>query len=188
MVPRPPRAQIRPGTVLEQNGKLLQVVRVNHVNQGRQLGSIGMELRDIVAGTKHLTKFRPSESLETVRLESRRFSCLYREDSLLHAMDLESYEQVAVDVALFGDRAAYLAEGLEISLALHDGRIVTGDVPAQITLEVREAAPTMKGETSAPSYKPATLENGVRVQVPPFIAAGDRVVIDTREGTFQKRA
>ncbi|KAL6780323.1 Elongation factor P [Auxenochlorella protothecoides] len=180
--------EVRPGAVLELNGKLLQVVRSTHVNAGRQLGNISMELRDLASGAKHPAKFRPSESVEVVHLESRRYTCLYREGSLLHAMDAATYEQVAVEASLFDPGSAYLVEGMEVSMAFHDGRPIVGEVPATVTLEVREAAPTMRGETAAPSYKPAVLENGVRITVPPFVVAGDKVVVDTREGTFVKRA
>lgn len=184
----PRAAQVRAGAVLEIDGRLMQVMRVAHSNSGRQLGSIQMELRDLASGAKHPGKFRPSESVEVAHLDSRKYSTLYREGDLVHVMDAESFEQLAVDAGLFGPGGAYLAEGMEVTLALHDGRVVTAAVPAAVTLEVREAAPTMKGETAAPSYKPAVLENGVRVMVPPFVVAGDRVVIDTRENQFLKRA
>lgn len=126
--PSPPPQKVRPGAVLELNGKLLQVVRSTHVNAGRQLGNISMELRDLASGAKHPAKFRPSESVEVVHLESRRYTCLYREGSLLHAMDAATYEQVAVEASLFDPGSAYLVEGMEVSMAFHDGRPIVGEL------------------------------------------------------------
>lgn len=129
----PPHRQVRPGAVLDLNGKLLQVVRSTHVNAGRQLGNISMELRDMTTGAKHPAKFRPSEGVEVVRLESRRYTCLYREGGLLHVMDAATYEQMAVEASLFDPGSAYLVEGMEVSMAFHEGRPVVGERDARGT-------------------------------------------------------
>ncbi len=108
-------------------------------------------------------------------------------DGIVHCMDPLSFEQLAVPADLFGDAAAYLKEGLEVVLSLHEGEAVAGQLPQAVTLRVAQAAPSIKGETAAPSYKPAVLENGVQVQVPSFVTVGDSVVVDTATGEFLKR-
>ncbi|KAI7840227.1 hypothetical protein COHA_006009 [Chlorella ohadii] len=179
--------ELRVGNVIEHNGKLLQVVSLQNRAMGRQLGNVNFELRDIITKAKHPAKFRPYDMVEYVRLEGRKFQCLYTEGSQVHCMDPETYEQVAVDTELFGEASDFLKEGLEVTLNFHRDEAVTGEVPGQMSLQVVEAAPTMKGETAAPSYKRAVVEGGIEIQVPPFVQAGDSVVVDTAERTFVRR-
>ncbi|GAB4822133.1 hypothetical protein N2152v2_009179 [Parachlorella kessleri] len=198
--------EVRSGNVLEVNGRLMQVVKHQHTQgAGRQLGNVQFELRDLVTKNKHLHRQRPYDMVELVRLEDRKYQCLYKEGSFVHCMDLETFEQVAVDEDMFGEQAAYLAEGLELTLSFHDGSPVTGKlllkcasarsqaplqraVPETVTLRVEEAAPSMKGETVAPSYKPAVLQNGVKVMVPPFVQRGEEIIVNTVERSFVRRA
>lgn len=179
--------ELRVGNVIEHNGKLLQVVSLQNRAMGRQLGNVNFELRDIITKAKHPAKFRPYDMVEYVRLEGRKFQCLYTEGNQVHCMDPETYEQVAVDTDLFGEASDFLKEGLEVTLNFHKDEAVTGEVPSQMSLQVVEAAPTMKGETAAPSYKRAVVEGGIEIQVPPFVQAGDSVVVDTVERTFVRR-
>ncbi|PRW59876.1 Elongation factor P [Chlorella sorokiniana] len=179
--------ELRVGNVIEHNGKLLQVVSLQNRAMGRQLGNVNFELRDIITKAKHPAKFRPYDMVEYVRLEGRKFQCLYTEGSQVHCMDPETYEQLAVDTDLFGEASDFLKEGLEVTLNFHKDEAVTGEVPGQMSLQVVEAAPTMKGETAAPSYKRAVVEGGIEIQVPPFVQAGDSVVVDTVERTFVRR-
>ncbi|PSC68390.1 Elongation factor P [Micractinium conductrix] len=182
--------ELRIGNVIEHNGKLLQVVSMQNRAMGRQLGNVNFELRDIITKSKHPAKFRPSDMVEYVRLEGRPYQCLYTEGTQVHCMDPETYEQLAVEREVFGGGADFLAEGLEVILNFHAGNDapVTGEVPNHVTLGVVEAAPTMKGETAAPSYKRAVCAGGIEVQVPPFVQTGDRVVVETSERAFVRRA
>lgn len=106
----------------------------------------------------------------------------------MHCMDPETFDQVAVPRDILGNAAAYLAEGGDLSLSFHDGVAVSGSLPATVTLRVAQAAPHLKGETAAPQYKAAVLETGAQISVPPFVVVDDRVVVDTLDGTFVKRA
>ncbi|KAL4458372.1 hypothetical protein ABPG75_013237 [Micractinium tetrahymenae] len=184
--------ELRVGNVIEHQGKLLQVVSLQNRAMGRQLGNVNFELRDIVTKAKHPAKFRPYDMVEHVRLEGRKFQCLYTEGSQVHCMDPDSFEQLTVDRELFGEAADFLKEGLDVTLNFHvttgTDTPVTGEVPQHVTLAVVEAAPTLKGETAAPSYKKAVVEGGIEIQVPPFVQAGDMVVVETAERSFVRRA
>ncbi|KAL4429613.1 hypothetical protein ABPG77_008662 [Micractinium sp. CCAP 211/92] len=184
--------ELRVGNVIEHQGKLLQVVSLQNRAMGRQLGNVNFELRDIVTKSKHPAKFRPYDMVEHVRLEGRKYQCLYTEGSQVHCMDPDTFEQLTVDRELFGEAADFLKEGLDVTLNFHvttsSDAPVTGEVPQHVTLAVVEAAPTMKGETAAPSYKRAVVEGGVEIQVPPFVQAGDMVVVETAERSFVRRA
>lgn len=184
--------ELRVGNVIEHQGKLLQVVSLQNRAMGRQLGNVNFELRDVVTKAKHPAKFRPYDMVEHVRLEGRKYQCLYTEGSQVHCMDPDTFEQLTVDRELFGEAADFLREGLDVTLNFHvttgSDAPVTGEVPQHVTLAVVEAAPTMKGETAAPSYKRAVVEGGIEIQVPPFVQAGDRVVVETGERSFVRRA
>lgn len=181
-------SELRSGNVIELNGRLLQVLSFDKKAMGRQLGNVQLELRDIVTKAKHPLKLRPYDAVEVARLEGRKFQFLYAEGSVMHCMDPESFEQVSVDAEVFGDQAAFLSEGLLLELNFYDGSPVTAELPAQVELVVEEVAPTMRGETAAPSYKPAVLAGGLKLKVPPFVGPGERVVVDTSSGEFVRRA
>ncbi|KAL4854954.1 Elongation factor P [Chlorella vulgaris] len=179
--------QLRVGHVIEHNGKLLQIVSLQNRAMGRQLGNVNFELRDVITKQKHPAKFRPSDMVESVRLEARKFQCLYTEGSSVHCMEPQTFEQLIVERDLFGEGAAFLGEGVELTLSFYDDEAVTGEVPAHVTLRVTEAAPSMKGETAAPSYKRAQCGD-IEVQVPPFVQPGDAIIVNTLDRSFVRRA
>ena len=176
-LPLPPRPtplfplfpQVRAGNILEVDGKLMQVIKCSHTQgTARQLGNVQLELRDVLTRSKHPMRLRPGDAVFAVRLEDRPFQFLYQEDAVLHCMDPQTFEQVAVERDLLGEAARFLKEGGALTLCFHDGAAVAGSLPSIVTLKVAEAAPHLKGETSAPQYQPAVLETGVKVQVPPL--------------------
>lgn len=184
-----PSLQLRAGNILDLDGRLMQVLKHSHSQTGRQLGNVQLELRDLASRAKRPLRLRPSETVDVVRLEERRFQFLYAEGDTMHCMDPQSFEQVGVDRGVLAPGAAeLLAEGADLTLAFHDGAPVSGSLPPQVTLKVVDAAPHIKGETQAPQYKPATLETGAAVSVPPFVVAGDSIIVDTADGSFVKRA
>jgi elongation factor P len=126
--------------------------------------------------------------VEKVRLEQKDFTFLYEQDEALVFMDSESYEQLELQKDFVGDRAAFLQDGMTVTVELYEEKPIGISLPDQVTLEITEADPVVKGQTAASSYKPAVLENGVRVLVPPFISAGERIVVDTNEITYLRRA
>ena len=180
--------EIRPGNVLEHNGGLWAVVKTNAVKPGKGGAFNQVELKNLIDGTKLNERFRASETVERIRLEQKDFQFLYEQGDALVFMDLESYEQLELQKDFVGDRRAFLQDGMMVTVELYDERPIGIALPDHVTLAIAEADPVVKGQTAASSYKPAILENGVRILVPPFISAGERVIVDTNELTYLRRA
>lgn len=180
--------EIRPGNVIEHNGGLWVAVKTNAVKPGKGGAFNQVELKNLIDGTKLNERFRASETVERVRLEQKDFSYLYEQGEMLVFMDQETYEQLELQKDFVGDRAAFLQDGMVVTVELYEERPIGISLPDQVTLEISEADPVVKGQTAASSYKPAVLENGIRVMVPPFISSGERIVIDTNELTYIRRA
>lgn len=180
--------EIRPGNVLEHNGGLWAVVKTNAVKPGKGGAFNQVEMKNLIDGTKLNERFRASETVERIRLEQKDFQFLFEQGEALVFMDLESYEQLELQKDFVGDRRAFLQDGMMVTVELYDERPIGIALPDHVTLAIAEADPVVKGQTAASSYKPAILENGVRILVPPFIAAGERVIVDTNELTYLRRA
>jgi elongation factor P len=180
--------EIRPGNVIEHNGGLWVAVKTNAVKPGKGGAYNQVELKNLIDGTKLNERFRSAETVEKVRLEQKDFTFLYEQEDALVFMDSESYEQLELQKDFVGDRAAFLQDGMTVTVELYEEKPIGISLPDQVTLEITEADPVVKGQTAASSYQPAVLENGVRVLVPPFISAGERIVVDTNEITYLRRA
>ncbi len=180
--------EIRPGNVLEHNGGLWAVVKTAAVKPGKGGAFNQVEMKNLIDGTKLNERFRASETVERIRLEQKDFQFLYEEGEALVFMDTESYEQLELQKEFVGDRRAFLQDGMMVTVELYEERPIGISLPDQVTLAIAEADPVVKGQTAASSYKPAVLENGVRVMVPPFISSGERIVVDTNELTYLRRA
>jgi elongation factor P len=180
--------EIRPGNVLEHKGGLWVAVKTSHVKPGKGPAYAQVELKHVTEGTKLNERFRASETVERVRLEQNDYQFLYAEGDMLVFMDMESYEQLQIPRDFIGDRAAFLQDGMQVMVESYEGKPLGVSLPDQVTLEVAEADAVVKGQTAASSYKPAVMENGVRVMVPPFIEVGEKIVVDTNELSYVKRA
>jgi elongation factor P len=180
--------EIKPGNVIEHDGGLWVAVKTMAVKPGKGGAFNQVELKNLINGTKLNERFRSSETVEKVRLEQKDFTFLYEEGNSLVFMDKESYEQLQLEKDFVGERAAFLQDGMTVTVELHEERPIGIRLPEQVTLAIVEADPVVKGQTAASSYKPAMLENGVRILVPPFIASGERVIVDTTEVTYLRRA
>ncbi|QXX75936.1 elongation factor P [Methylovirgula sp. HY1] len=180
--------QITPGAVIEHQGGLWVAVKTNSVKPGKGGAFNQVELKNLIDGRKLNERFRADETVEVVELELKDFSFLYAEGDSLVFMDLESYEQIDLAKDWVGERAAFLQDGMKVTLQMHEGRPISIRFPLQVVLQVVEADPVVRGQTAASSYKPAKLENGLRVLVPPFIEPGERIVVDTSEVTYLRRA
>jgi elongation factor P len=180
--------EIRPGNVIQHKGGLWVAVKTQAVKPGKGPAYAQVELKNLIDGTKLNERFRASETVERVRLEQKEHQYLYPEGDMLTFMDLENYDQIHIPRELLEERAAFLQDGMTVTVESHEGRPIGVALPDQVTLEVVEADPVVKGQTAASSYKPAMLENGIRVMVPPFVEAGERIVVDTNEVTYVKRA
>jgi len=180
--------EIRPGNVIEHNASLWVAVKTNHVKPGKGGAFNQVELKNLLDGTKLNERFRASETVERVRLEQKDFQYLYEQGEMLVFMDSDSYEQLELAKDFVGERSAFLQDGMTVTVELYEEKPIGISLPDQVTLTIAEADPVVKGQTAASSYKPAVMENGVRVMVPPFIAAGERILVDTNEISYIRRA
>jgi elongation factor P len=181
-------SEIRPGSVIEHDGGLWVAVKTNTVKPGKGGAYNQVELKNLITGTKLNERFRSAETVEQVDLEYKDFSFLYEQGEALVFMDTESYEQLELQKDFVGERAAFLQDGMMVTVRLYGEKPIGISLPDQVVLAITEADPVVKGQTAASSYKPAVLENGVRVLVPPFIEAGERILVDTNEITYLRRA
>jgi elongation factor P len=180
--------EIRPGYVIEHDGGLWVAVKTNTVKPGKGGAYNQVELKNLINGTKLNERFRSAETVEQVDLELKDFSFLYEQGEALVFMDTETYEQLELQKDFVGDRAAFLQDGMMVTVRLYQEKPIGISLPDQVVLAITEADPVLKGQTAASSYKNAVLENGIRILVPPFIAAGERVLVDTNEITYLRRA
>lgn len=179
---------IRPGMVIENKNKLWLVVRIEIKTPGNLRGFNQVELKDIRSGNKDNVRFSSSESVERVRLEEKEYQFLYAEDDQLTFMDQDSYDQFSIHKDTLGDGLPYLQDGMKVSIQMYEQEPIAVNLPEKVILEIVEADPVVKGQTASSSYKPALLENGVRVMVPPFIEAGTKIVVNTADSTYVERA
>lgn len=180
--------EIRPGNVIEHKGGLWAAVKTQAVKPGKGGAFNQVELKNLIDGTKLNERFRASETVERVRLEQKDYQYLYAEGDMLTFMDLDTYDQISLPADFIGERAAFLQDGMTVVVESHEGRPIGVELPDQVTLEVVEAEPVVKGQTAASSNKPAMLENGMRVMVPPFVEIGEKIVVDTNELVYLRRA
>lgn len=179
---------IRPGNVVEHKGELWQAVKIQHTQPGKGGAYLQVELKGLTTTSKLNERFRSSESVEKVRLDLRPYQVLYVEGDSLNLMDNENFEQIQVSTDLVGDPAPFLQDGMTVNVESYEGRLLRVDLPETVTLVILETEPTVKGQTATSSFKPATLENGVRVMVPQFVGAGESIIVNTADGTYARRA
>lgn len=180
--------EIRPGTMIEYEGGLWMAVKSQKVKPGKGGAYNQVELKNVTTGTKLNQRFRSDETVEEVWLEKRDFQFLFASGDTLTFMDMENYDQFELSADFVGDQAQFLQDGMKTLVTVYDGKPIGISLPLQVTLEVTEADAVMRGGTAAPSYKGAVLENGLKIQVPPFIEAGTKIVVSTEDGTYLRRA
>jgi elongation factor P len=180
--------EIRPGNILEYEGGIWRAVKIQHTQPGKGGAYMQVEMKNLIDGRKNNVRFRSAETLEKVRLETTDFQFLFAEGDTLTFMDKESYEQVSLDAGILGEAAAFLQDGMDVVMELWEDRPISVQLPDTIEALIVEADAVVKGQTASSSYKPAILENGVRVMVPPHISAGTRIVVDVYAQEYVKRA
>ena len=180
--------QVRMGMVIEYDKKLWVVIKHEIRTPGNLSSFNQVDIRDIVTGTKANHRFGQSDKIERVSLEQKRHQYLYAEDDNLVLMDNESYEQIYIKKDMVGDAIQFLQDNMEVMVELYEGRPLTIELPEKVTLTVSETEPVVKGQTASGSYKPATMDNGARVMVPPFVNSGDRIVVSTADSSYVERA
>jgi len=180
---------IRPGMVIEHQGRLWRAVKIQHTQPGKGGAYLQVELKDLQSGSKLNERFRSSETVDRATLEQRDYQYLYTDGTTFTFMDVETYEQIELSADMIGeDQVPYLQENMTVTIESHEDTPIGVQLPTTVVLEVTEADAVVKGQTASSSYKPAMLENGVRTLVPPHIAAGTRVVINTDDGSYVERA
>ncbi len=180
--------EIRPGTLIEHNGGLWLAVKTQSVKPGKGGAYNQVELKNVVTGTKLNERFRSDESVDEAYLEKKDFQFLYASGDMLTFMDIATYDQIELQREFVGDQVQFLQDGMKVLVQTYEGKPIGIQLPGQVTLEVVEADAVMRGGTAAPSYKGAVLENGLKVQVPPFIEKGTRIVVSTEDGSYVRRA
>jgi elongation factor P len=180
--------EIRPGNILEWDGGLWRAVKIQHTQPGKGGAYMQVELKNLIDGRKSNNRFRSAETVEKVRLDTKDFQFLFIDGDMLVFMDKDNYEQISLPTDMLGDAAAFLEDGMDVVLELYDDRPISVQLPDTVIALIVEADAVVKGQTASSSYKPAVLENGVRVMVPPHIGAGTRIVVDVYAQEYVKRA
>ncbi len=180
--------EIRIGNVIRHQNSLWVAVKTSHVKPGKGGAFAQVELKNLINGSKLNERFRSSETVERVRLDQKDYQFLYAEGESLTFMDQENFEQIQIEADFLGERAAFLQDGMQVMVESFEGRPIGVKLPQHVTLEITETEPTVKGQTAASSYKPAMLSNGVRCMVPPFCGVGDKIIVDTEEVSYLRRA
>lgn len=180
--------EIRPGNVLEHDGGLWAAVKVDHVKPGKGGAFAQVELKNLRNGSKLNERFRSADKVERVRLEQRDQQFLYENDGMLVFMDNETYEQIELPSDILGDRRPFLQDGMTIKIEYHDEEALSATLPQKVVCKVVETEPVVKGQTAANSFKPATLNNGIKVMVPPFVGQDEDIMVNTETMEYSERA
>jgi elongation factor P len=174
--------------VIEFEGQRWTILRQNIMIPGKGNAIIQVDMRNIKTGSKKDQRWRTADTVERLQTEDKEFTFSYAEGENLVLMDPETYEQTTVSKEILGDRLPFLVENMTVNVRLIEGDPVSMDLPETVTLEIVEADPVVKGQTASSSYKPALLSNGVKTMVPPFITAGEKIVVRTEDASYLERA
>jgi len=180
--------EIRPGYVLEHNGGLWAAVKVDHVKPGKGGAFAQVELKNLRNGSKLNERFRSADKVERARLEQKDQQFLYESDGMLVFMDNETFEQIELPSDILGERRPFLPDGVTIKSEYYEREALSASLPQRVTCKVVVTEPVVKGQTAANSFKPAILDNGVKVMVPPFIAQDEDIIIHTELMEYSERA
>jgi len=179
--------EIKPGMIIEHNNDLWSVLKTQHVKPGKGGAFNQVELKSVKKGIKLNERFRSSDSVERAILDEKKFSFLYEDETNCHFMDQSNFEQIAVNKNILGEKNKLLKENMEVLVQFYEDQALSIDLPAHIELLIEVTDAAIKGQTASSSYKPATLENGIKITVPPFINSGDKIILDTRTLNYVKK-
>lgn len=178
----------RKGATVELDGNLYSIVEYQHIKIGRGSAQVRLKLKDIRAGHTTERTFQSGDRLKRVQLEERPAQYLYEDGDFHYFMDQDTFDQIPLSREQLGDGPNYLKEGMTVQLTRHEDAAIGIELPIAVELEITETGPSFKGDTASSGTKPATLETGIVVQVPMFIATGEVIRVDTRSGTYMERA
>lgn len=179
---------LRPGNILDYEGKLWTIVKHQLNQPGKGAAVIQIEMRDIKSGNKTNVRFRTQENVDIVRVEDKDYQFLFAEGDHYTFMNVDTYDQITIEKDLIGDPYVYLQEGMNVICGMHENDVLSVRLPVTVIMEITEADAVVKGQTASSSYKPAVLENGVKVLVPPHIEAGTKIVVRTEDNSYVERA
>ena len=179
--------EIRVGMILEYKNDLWEVLKTQHVKPGKGGAFAQIEMKILNKNTKHNERFRSNESVEKATLEEIKFNYLYNDDSDYYFINPKTFEQINIIKDIVGDKGKMLTENLEVNINFYNEKPLSIELPNQITSKVVTTDVALKGQTVSSSYKPAILDNGINIQVPPFIESGDKIIIDTRTIQYVKK-
>ena len=180
-------SEIRVGMLIEYKNDLWQVLKTQHVKPGKGGAFAQVEMKSVNKNTKLNERFRSSESVEKATLDETKFNYLYGDETDYYFMDTKTYEQINIKKERIGEKGKMLTENLEVSISFYNEKPLTVELPNQVTCTIDTTDVALKGQTVSSSYKPATLDNGINIQVPPFIESGDKIVVDTRTMEYIKK-
>ena len=181
-------SSLRKGNVVEQDGNLHVILTAENVNPGKGNSVTNVNMRRMSDGVKVIGRWRTVEMVEKADVDEREYDYLYSDGEGHHFMEPVSYEQITVSDDVVGDQRAYLTDGMKVYLKTFEGNAIDMELPQRLTFEIVETEPVVKGQTASSSYKPAVLNNGLRVMVPPHIGTGTRIVILTEDNSYVERA
>ena len=179
--------EIKPGMLIEHKDDLWEVLKTQHVKPGKGGAFNQVEMKSINNRTKLNERFRSSDSVEKASIDEQKYNFLYEDEIDYYFINQKSFEQVNINKKIVGDKGKLLTENLEVTISFHDENPLLVDLPNQIECKVDSTDVALKGQTVSSSYKPAILENGLKIQVPPFIETGDSIMIDTRNIKYIKK-
>ena len=180
-------SEIRVGMLIEYKNDLWQVLKTQHVKPGKGGAFAQVEMKSVNKNTKLNERFRSSESVEKASLDETKFNYLYEDETDYYFMDPKSYEQINIKKDVVGEKGKLLTENLEVSISFYNESPLAVELPNQVTCTIETTDVALKGQTVSSSYKPATLDNGINIQVPPFIDSGDKIIVDTRTMEYIKK-
>ena len=181
-------SSLRKGNVVEIDGKLHVVLTATNFHPGKGTPTTQVDLRRIADGNKVSERWKTTEQVERAHVDEREYDFLYEDGEGFHFMEPESYEQVVVSPDVIGDDKVFLEDGIRVFLQVHNGVVIAIELPQRVTVEIAETEPVLNGQTAAKSFKPAILDNGIRVMVPPFIGQDEAIVVNTELFEYSERA
>jgi len=187
-MPRINGNEIRPGNILDHDGGLWAAVKVDHVKPGKGGAFAQVELRNLRNGSKLNERFRSADKVERVRLDQKDQQFLYENDGMLVFMDNETYEQIELPAEILGERRPFLQDGMTVKIEYHEDEALSATLPQKVQCKVVDTEPVVKGQTAANSFKPATLDNGLKVMVPPFVGTDEDIMVNTETMDYSERA
>ena len=179
--------EIKPGMIIEHKNNLWSVLKAQHVKPGKGGAFNQVELKSVKKGTKLNERFRSNDNVERAVLDEKKFNFLYKDENDCHFMDQTNFEQITINKSFLGEKNKLLRENMEVNVQFYEDQALSVDLPNSVELIVERTDAAIKGQTASSSYKPASLENGINIMVPPFIETGDKIILDTRTLEYVKK-